>query len=257
MSKLEKLSLYLSVQNTNRFIDGNDLKENILNSMPQLNRFHFDFRSTIFLKDEIDYPSNEDILDSFKDFSNNKIISCVNYFPESKQGHCHIYSDPFISRTYENIANNFSGGIFACVSEVSLFDEHPFQHEFFAQIAQSFPFMKRLTITNRKPQNDKRCKKFQNNTPDLLLITYPNLKCIDFKDCHDDYVEQFLLDIKTCLSYSIDIYVNYKTLKRVTHNFKRNATKINCSKVRYQCFDRIVQFPKRLKNYFRDAKTYV
>jgi len=252
MSKLQKLSLYLSVNRTNRFIDGNDLKQNIINSMPLLNRFHFDFRSTIFLKDQIDLLSNEDIMNSFKDFLNNEIISCVNYFPEAIQDSCHIYSCPFISRSYENIANNFSDGIFTCISEISLFNKHSFEHEFFARIAESFSFMKCLTITNRKTQNDKKLK---NNTQHLSLITYPNLKYVDFKDSHDDYIEQFLLDIKTCLSYGIDIYVNYKTLKRVTHNFRRNATQINCSKVIYQCFDRIAQFPKYFKNYFHDIET--
>ncbi|CAF4621798.1 unnamed protein product [Rotaria sp. Silwood2] len=89
---------------------------------------------------------------------------------------------------------------------------------------------------------------------DLLIIDYPHLKYIDFKDTHDDYVEQFLLDTKTILPYDVDIYVDYKTLKRVTHNFRRNATQINCSKATYQCFDRIVRFPKYFKDYFRDIE---
>ncbi|CAF1244129.1 unnamed protein product [Rotaria sp. Silwood1] len=173
---------------------------------------------------------------------------------KAKQGYCHIYSYPFTARSYENIANNFSGGLFTCVSEVSLFDEHPFEHEFFIRIAQSFPFMKFFTITNRKPQNDKQCRKLKNNNQDLLIIDYPHLKYIRFKDSHDDYVEQFLLDTKTILPYDVDIYVNYKTLKRVTLNFRRNATQINCSKATYQCFDRIVRFPKYFKDYFRDIK---
>ncbi|CAF3873105.1 unnamed protein product [Rotaria sp. Silwood1] len=236
MSNLEELSLYLSVNCNDRFIDGNDLKQNIINYMLRLNLFHFDFRLN---------------------FTNNQIISCVNYFLEAKQGYCHIYSYPFTARSYENIANNFSGGLFTCVSKVTLFDEYPFEHEFFIRIAQSFPFMKFLTIMNRKPQNDKQCRKLKNNNQDLLIINYPHLKYIHFKDTHDDYVEQFLLDTKTILPYDVNIYVDYKTLKRVTHNFRRNATQINCYKATYQCFDRIIRFPKYFKDYFHDIKLHI
>ncbi|CAF3447288.1 unnamed protein product [Rotaria sp. Silwood1] len=203
------------------FVDRNDLKQNIINYMLRLNLFHFDFRS------------------------------------KAKQGYCHVYSYPFTARSYENIANNFSGGLFTCVSKVTLFDEYPFEHEFFIRIAQSFPFMKFLTIMNRKPQNDKQCRKLKNNNQDLLIINYPHLKYIHFKDTHDDYVEQFLLDTKTILPYDVNIYVDYKTLKRVTHNFRRNATQINCYKATYQCFDRIIRFPKYFKDYFHDIKLHI
>jgi hypothetical protein len=57
--------------------------------------------------------------------------------------------------SYENIANYFPGGVFTCVCKVSLFDEHPFEHEFFIRITRSFPFMKNLTISNQKPQKNK------------------------------------------------------------------------------------------------------
>jgi len=254
MSNLEQLSLYLSVDRNNRFIDGDDLQKDIINYMGRLNQFRFNIRSTILLTDQIDLLSNEDIEHSFKDFSNKQIISCVNYFLEAKKGQCHIYSYPFTMTSYENIANNFPGGLFTCVCEVSLFDEHRFEHEFFIRIAQSFPFMKKLTIANQKPQKAKQYRKLKHNNEDLSIIKYPHLKYLDFHDSHDDYVEQFLLDTKTCLPYSVDLYINYKPLKRVTHKFTRKATKINCAKVRYICFDRIFRFPKHFKDYFLDTK---
>jgi hypothetical protein len=71
-------------------------------------------------------------------------------------------------------------------------------------------------------------------------------------EAHDDYVEQFLLDTKTCLPYGVDLHVDCKPLKRVTHNFKRGATRINCSKVRYRCSDENIRFPKQFKDYFLD-----
>ncbi|CAF4808064.1 unnamed protein product, partial [Rotaria sp. Silwood2] len=155
------------------------------------------------------------------------------------KGQCHIYSYPFTILNYPNITNNFPGGLFTCVSEVSLFDEHPFEHEFFIQIAQSFPFMKKLTVANRKPQNNKQCGRSNNNNQDLLIIQYSHLKYLRFKGTHDDYVEQFLLDTKACLPYDVILFTNYKSLKRGTHKFTRKATRINYGKATYICFDRI------------------
>ncbi|CAF1178363.1 unnamed protein product [Rotaria sordida] len=250
MSNLEQLSLYLLHVCRNRFINGNDLKQNIIDYLPQLNQFRFSIRSTILLKDQIDLPSNKDIQHTFKDFLNNEIISCVNYFQEDNEGQCHIYSYPYTMRRYDNIANNFPGGLFTCVCEVSLFDEHPFEHEFFIRIQKSFPFMERLAIINRKAQKHKQCKKFKNINQDLFVIGYSHLKRLILDEAHDDYVEQFLLDTKTCLPYGVYLHVDYKPLKRVTYNFKRNATRINCSKVRYICSDTNLRFPKHFKDYF-------
>ncbi|CAF4124145.1 unnamed protein product, partial [Rotaria sordida] len=51
---------------------------------------------------------------------------------------CHIYSYPYQWKCYNKITNNFPDGLFKCVYQVSLFDEHSFQHEFFFQIQKSF-----------------------------------------------------------------------------------------------------------------------
>ena len=131
MINLEELDLYLVVYCEKRFIDGNDLKDNIINHLPQLNKFTFNIRSCLRLNDQIYLSSNEDIQHTFKDFKNNKIISCVDYFQDVNIGQCHIYSYPYKVKYYEYITNNFPGGLFKYVREVSLYDEHPFEHEFF------------------------------------------------------------------------------------------------------------------------------
>ena len=46
MLNLEKLSLYLVTSVRKTFIDGNDLKKNIINHMPRLNKFTFNIRSS-------------------------------------------------------------------------------------------------------------------------------------------------------------------------------------------------------------------
>ncbi|CAF1126930.1 unnamed protein product [Rotaria sordida] len=232
MSNLEQLSLYLSCVHRNRFINGKNLKQNIIDYLPRLNQFQFNIRSTMLLKNQIDLPSNEDIQYTFKDFLNNEIISYVNYFLENNQGECLIYLYPYTLRYYDNIGNNFPGGLFTCVHE------------------KSFPLMEHLTIMNRKAQKDKQCKKLKNTNQDLLVIEYSHLKRLTLNKAHDDYVEQFLLDTKTCLPYGLELRVDYKPLKRVTYNFKRNATRINCSKVKYICLDTDLRFSKHFKDYF-------
>ncbi|CAF4261486.1 unnamed protein product, partial [Rotaria magnacalcarata] len=85
--------------------------------------------------------------------------------------------------------------VFKYVRKVSLFDEHPFEHEFFLRIVQSFSMMENLTV-----QLD-------------LILTYK------------DYHAQFSLDTKTCLKFDVLVSMQHELLKKVTHNFRRNTTR--------------------------------
>ncbi|CAF5159199.1 unnamed protein product, partial [Rotaria magnacalcarata] len=82
MLNLEKLHLHLIIFCKNTFIDGNLLKRNVMNHMPQINKFTFNIRSSMSLRNQINLLSNEDIQYTFNDFQNNQIISCVDYFSE-------------------------------------------------------------------------------------------------------------------------------------------------------------------------------
>ncbi|CAF4677623.1 unnamed protein product [Rotaria sp. Silwood1] len=136
MLNLEELALYFFTS-TEIFIDGNNLKKNIIDHLPRLNKFLFNICSTIYLRDQATYlPSNEEIQQTFINFMNNKIITCVDYFPKQYSGQCRIYSYPYTMNYYRKITNNCPGGLFKYVCEVSLFDESPFKHEFFLRIAQ-------------------------------------------------------------------------------------------------------------------------
>ncbi|CAF3666417.1 unnamed protein product [Rotaria socialis] len=221
-----------------------------MNHMSQLNQFTFNIRSTIRLHNQISFLSNEDIQHTFNDFQNNQIISCVDYFSEMERGQCHIYTYPYQLKEYHQITNNFPGGIFKYVREISLFDERPFQHEFFFQISQSFPFMKKLTLINPKPQNDKRYRKVDDDNQHLSIIEYPNLSHLNLDEAHDDYIEQFLIDTKTCLPNTVYLSVDYQVLKRVTQHFTRNTTRINCTKLCSLGLIGICQIPKYVKEYF-------
>ncbi|CAF4087833.1 unnamed protein product [Rotaria sordida] len=250
MSNLEELRLYFNCSREESFVDGNDLKTNILIHLPRLTTFKFNIFSFIDHYNQSDLLSNEDIRNTFRDFSNNEIISCVDYFPDEKKGQCHIYSYPFTLTSYERITNNFPGGLFPYVRKVSLFDEQPFQHEFFIRIQKSFPFIKKLTVSNWKAQNHKQHEKSKDDNRDLSLIHYQHLTSLFLTEVHDDYIEEFLLDTKTALPFNLTLYVDYYSIRRVTHHFKRIETRINCSKINCVYLDNVHHFSKDFRNYF-------
>ncbi|CAF5007319.1 unnamed protein product, partial [Rotaria sp. Silwood1] len=144
MSNLEKLSLHLVIECKVRFIDGANLKRNIIIHMPNLNEFTFNIRSIILINDQTHLLSNEDIQHTLTSLSDHQVISCVDYFPSNKTGQCHFYTYPHTRVHYDNITNNFPGGLFKHVRIATLFDERPFEHTFFIQIAQAFPFLNEL-----------------------------------------------------------------------------------------------------------------
>ncbi|CAF1262872.1 unnamed protein product [Rotaria sordida] len=250
MSNLENLRLNILVYDKNQFVDGNDLKENILNHMLQLERFEFYICSDFYFYNQIDFPSKEDIQYTFKDFKSDQVICYIDYFEENQRSLCHIYSYPYILKCYNIITNNFPGGLFKYVREVELYDERPFEHEFFLQIAQSFPFIKELSIKNSKPQNKKFCKESENNKYDFMIIKYSHLTNLTLYYANDDYIEEFLIDTNICLpNNSLHLNINYEQLKRVTHNFTRDLTRINCAKLNSLCLNGD-QLPMYAKDYF-------
>jgi hypothetical protein len=249
MPNLEKLHLQLFCKRET-FVNGDDLKTNIINHLLRLNTFTFDITSTNYCYNQTNLPSNEDIQQTFKDFKYNQVISCVDYFPDSLYSQCHVYSYPYKSKYYHKITNNFPGGLFECVRIVSLFDERPFEHEFFRRIAQSFPFMKKLNVINRKAQKNKQCRKSENENENLSIIEYHHLTELCLIQAHEDYHEEFLLDTKTCLPNGVHLRINYRPLEKVTHNFERDATRINCSKINYFYSKNVAQLPKHFKDYF-------
>ncbi|CAF3161616.1 unnamed protein product, partial [Rotaria sp. Silwood2] len=255
MLNLEKLSLYLLVDNRNTFIDGIELKKNIINHMSRLNKFVFSICTLMLPRNQTDLRSNEDIQHTFNDLQDSQIISCINYFQEIRiYNECHIYSYPYKFKVYKTITNNFPGNLYGCVREISLMDERPFEHEFFLRIAQSFPLMEKLTVVNKKSQNNKLCNKSKNDNQDLSIIKYPHLTDLILYEVHDDYIEEFLVDMKMCLSNHVNLSIQYEPLKRVTHNFTRNATRFNCAKLNSLFLNGKCRVPKHVKAYFAHTK---
>jgi len=220
MTNLEELSLCFVSEC--QIVDGDNLEENIINHMSKLNRFTFNIGSLIQFVDENNIPSNEDIKKTFENF-NNIIISNIDYFSKKNFFHYHIYSYSYTWNIYNYITNNFFGGLFKSVREISLRDEHPFEHAFFLQIAESFPRLKKLTLINDKPQQNKHLHH--------KIIQYHHLVNIDLAKAHQDYIDEFLNEKKILLLNFAHFHIHYEKLKTITNDFTRDETRLNCSKI--------------------------
>jgi hypothetical protein len=91
--------------------------------------------------------------------------------------------------------------------------------------------MEQLFVINHKSQNRKQSYEPNNDNQNLSLIEYSFLSELGIIDVHDDYIEQFLFDTKTYLRNNVILYIRYESLQRVTHNFTRDATRINYAKI--------------------------
>ncbi|CAF2918359.1 unnamed protein product [Rotaria sp. Silwood2] len=245
MINLEELDLNITAQCYEKFIDGDILKKDIMIHMAQLYKFTFNISSSINHRYQTIFPLNESIEKTFKYFSNNQITTCIDHL--QRYSRCHIYSYPYQWKIYDHITNNFRDGLFTCVTQVLLRDEHPFEHEFFLRISKSFPFMKQLTIMNREVQQIKS----NNDNKILSIIEYPNLTRLDLSYTYDDYVQLFLFNMKMSLPNNLHLRVDYESLERVTYCFTRYMTGNNCTKLAALLFDPVDQIDEyHIKNYF-------
>ncbi|CAF3030763.1 unnamed protein product [Rotaria sp. Silwood2] len=253
MSNLEKLHLNVYVSMKETFIDGNNLKKNIINHMPRLNKFTFNIRSYLDNRNQNDLPTTEDIKHTFSDIKNNQIISYVDYFQSRRSGWCSIYTYPYILKSYGYVTNNFPGVLCKSVREIELYDEHPFEYKFFLRTSQLFPFVEELSLSNSKPQKNKLCRESNKDNQHLSIIKFHHLTNLTLYGAHDDYIEQFLDDTKTSLSNNVHLNVEFEPLKRVTYHFTRNATRINCQKLKSLWLNGY-GLPKYAKNNFPHTK---
>ncbi|CAF0789333.1 unnamed protein product [Adineta steineri] len=256
MLNLEELDLNIKLMSYTEFIDIDILKNDIIIYMPRLQKFTFNIYSIIDHRHQAIFPLNEHMEKTFQYFSNNQITTRIDHFEKGRFSQCHVYSSSYKMKIYNNITNNFRGGIFTSVTEVSLRDEYPFEHEFFLRIAQSFPSMKQLTIKNRQAQNNKQLIKSNNDYQILSIIEYPNLTRLDLNNAHDDYVELFLFDTKMSVPNNLHLCVDYQSLKRVTYYFTRYITRNNYVKLAALYCDPNQENDEHFKKYFTNTRIY-
>ena len=238
MSNLEKFFLIIRDRDSpsNSFIDGNALQNDIIRHMPNLNQFVFSIQSLIHIVDSNHLPSNDDIQHTFKALEDYQIVSYIDYFPSDEISECHVYS----LNSFHRLTNNFPGGYFPFVQKVSLFDHHPFEHQFCNRIAQAFPFLRILIITNQSNENRSN----------LSIIDYTHLTMLDVEISHHHYMEQFLDGKKTFFRNSIRLIADYHDLERLTNNFTKDKTRINCAKIKHFDYFERWNVPSHFHDYF-------
>ncbi|CAF3451313.1 unnamed protein product, partial [Rotaria sp. Silwood2] len=145
-------------------------------------------------------------------------------------------------------------GLFKYVHEISLFDEHHFEHEFFIRIAQSFPFLKVLSINNWTSQKHKSSRTLNNDNKHFTIIKYPHLIKLYLYCVNVNYVEQFLDHRKTAISNNMSLFIEYRHLRKATYNFTRDDMRVNCSKLSEIHIMGPYKISERLKGYFPYVK---
>ncbi|CAF1221628.1 unnamed protein product [Rotaria sordida] len=110
--------------------------------------------------------------------------------------------------------------------------------------------MEKLTINNRYAQNQKESYKLINDKSNLSIVKYNYLIELYIDRAHDDYIEEFLCNTKTYFQNNILLDTHYEALERVTHNFTRDSTRINCMKVNELFLFGKLEYSKSCKDYF-------
>jgi hypothetical protein len=231
MSHLEKLILSVRIRHRNSLIDGTYLDEYIRCHMHHLHTFYFDIVNEFVTINE-QLGTSDAIRRTFNQRGYD--VDCYIDYSHSDRGRYHVYSLPFNMDCMHKITNSFPGGIFMNVRLLQMYDDvHPFEHDFFAQISRSFPLLRRLILDNEKEQKEKTSNQLMKSEQASSIIEYSHLVELNFTTVHIDYVEQFLFNLNTRLPCLSKLHVQYEHLVTVTRNFTRNATGINCTKLKH------------------------
>ena len=227
MNKLEQLTLNVSVGTGERLINGNDIHQDILIYMPQLQTFIFYIRSTCDVRNLGENFTNKDIERTFINIGYEQVV-CMTHYCTSIDMMCHVFSVPYAFDFLHMLGKNFGKMIFNNVTRLALFEYAPFEYEFFLQLAQSFPALRTLKIDNWESNRDRLKDDIQSNS----FVEYPHLRRLDVTGAHIIDIEQLLHYSTTRLPRLTELRIKYEDLKIVTNDFTRDATRMNCRKIK-------------------------
>lgn len=144
MPHLEFLHLRATVLVAGRYIDENYLAEKyVFLRSPRLKTLSLFIHSYLFLSNgPLASFLSQKIEQISSRFLDKRIAGYRYYFPEVGNIRYHFYTSTFPNKYFSGVSNNrFPGGRFNHVRRVSLYDEKPFENEFFVRIERSFPLM--------------------------------------------------------------------------------------------------------------------
>ncbi|CAF1446521.1 unnamed protein product [Adineta ricciae] len=246
MLQLEELTLSLVVDGRTSLIDGTHLVDNILNKLSYLQVFIFNIITEYVRIDEELLPTLDEIKRPLVEMGFD--VNCYIDYNEFYKCQCHIYSLPVTIDAMHIHSGKFQGGLFMTVRELYLKDlVRSFEHVFFAQIAQAFPLLKKLTIFNRNKliQQQAKCESTAST------IEFSHLVILNVAMSHIDYAKQFLFDFNTCLPSLNRLHIKYEDLVIVTENFTNKNAYSNCSKLQHIILNSIpTVYPHNFYLYF-------
>jgi hypothetical protein len=120
--------------------------------MPYLHSFTFYIGTYDDTADLFRYVPRQNIQHIATNTGHQCMANIVNYI-SNRQAVCSIFSLPFVFDHLHDIGNIFADVVFKYVTYLLLQDVVPFNHEFFLQIARSFPFLDHLRIINLQSQS--------------------------------------------------------------------------------------------------------
>ncbi|CAF4401919.1 unnamed protein product [Rotaria socialis] len=128
------------------------------------------------------------------------------------------------------IGNNFPGGSCRNVRNLYLDDRlNPIEHDLFFRIAQAFPLLTLFTFHNTKRQEYKRMNELEQSSATSSVAEFSHFTHLNFIFTHINCPEQFLVETSTRLPPLIELIISYEALEIPTENFRRDATRRNCS----------------------------
>jgi hypothetical protein len=258
MTYLERLTLYLRIENRDIFIDSTHLQNEILLYMPHLHSFTFYIATYDDTDDLFRYVPSQTIQQIATNIGHQQPMADIINYIKSGQVICSIFSLPFVYDQFHNIGNIFPDILFKYVTYLVVRDIVPFNHQFFLRVARSFPLLDKLHVINLELQSSCNINSLSSNDSQSYSIAkYPHLTTLNVRRGNINNVEEFLNETKTCLPYLTKLITNYNDLKIVTKNFTREETRQNCTKIKeLLLFNRLIQekdfcpyFPSLMKSF--------
>jgi hypothetical protein len=250
MSHLEELTLYLRIWRGSKFISGTDLDNEILTYMPQLHTFTFYIDCINQIVDSGIHLSATDIEQTFTNIKYKQVICMVDYSVDSDLVRYRIFSLPTKFHRLEDIKNNIPNIVFNSVTYLKVRDGNAFKHEFFIRLARAFPFLKSLSISNRRLPFWRFDEHHLREKEWCSIIEYPHLIFLDVENANPYYVENLLNETKTHLPNLKQLKVTFEVLKLVTENFTRDDLRRTCLRVERLIVHYPIDYPENVYRYF-------
>ncbi|CAF0987158.1 unnamed protein product [Adineta steineri] len=248
MINLEKLTLHLRFLFKTTFTDPIYLLNQFTIHMPQLTSFNFYLGMKYNKCDLLRYLSNNNIKQNYVNIRDQTILDFVQNV--NHEIVYHILTLPVQFTEFAYVGNTLPNITFNYVTDLVLYDEVPFEHEYFLRISKTFPNLTKLNVINLTPWSYDMHISFDNVIQAHEIVEYSHLRSLDITRTSIFYVEQFFNETKTRLPSLTELKVFYEELRIITQDFTRQTTRRNCANVKQLGINGFIADSKDYWSYF-------